>query len=112
MKRERFSIKLLSIAVLFMLANNIMAEHFVWYDGQNAVTFFVPKKSDPVVSVALEMFADDMDAVTGKRAIKVNEKQATICVLQLDKMPSAKLKSLVGSGVPVDALKRKIDAFI
>ena len=111
MKRERFSIKLLSIAVLFMLANNIMAEHFVWYDGQNAVTFFVPKKSDPVVSVALEMFADDMDAVTGKRAIKVNEKQATICVLQLDKMPSAKLKSLVGSGVPVDALKRKIDAF-
>ena len=36
-----------------------VAEDVVWYDGSRAVTYSVQKKVDPVVEVALQMFASD-----------------------------------------------------
>ena len=37
----------------------------VWFDGQQPITYSVPKKVEPVVKIALEMWKDDMRQVTG-----------------------------------------------
>lgn len=111
MKKGNFLIKLLVIAAMFPLAGGAMAESVKWYDGKNPVTYSVQKKADPVVTVALEMFASDMDAVTGKLAVKTGEKQAAIRVVQLDKASGSVAKVLAKAGVPVDELKSKTDAF-
>lgn len=111
MKKGNRVIRLLAVAVMFSLAGVAMAERVKWYDGKTPVTYSVQKKVDPVVTVAIEMFASDMDAVTGKLAVKTGEKQAAIRVVQLDKASSSVVKALVKAGVPVDELKLKTDAF-
>ena len=42
-------------------ANN----EFVWFNGQQAVTYSISKSISPVVTVALDMFANDIEQVTG-----------------------------------------------
>ena len=37
----------------------------VWFGGQQPITYSVPKKVEPVVKIALEMWKDDMRQVTG-----------------------------------------------
>ena len=39
----------------------------VWFDGRQPVTYEVAGKADPVVAMALRMFCDDMEQVTGLR---------------------------------------------
>ena len=80
----------------------------VWYDGQRPVTYYIYGAAAPVVDVAATMFADDMAQVTGQRA--VSDKDATICIYQLDKNPSAVAK-LRKQGVPVDEVAQSFDAF-
>ena len=41
------------------------AAELVWFDGRHPITYSVPKKAGPVVTVALEMWKDDMRQVTG-----------------------------------------------
>lgn len=111
MRNRTFSLKLLTLAIASLSVGETIAENIEWYDGRNAVTYAVGKKVDPVVTVALEMFADDMHAVTGKHAVKSSDKQAAIRVVQLDKASGSVAKSLKEKGVPVDELESKIDAF-
>ena len=40
-------------------------DELVWFDGQHPITYSVPRNVEPVVSIALEMFRDDMRQVTG-----------------------------------------------
>lgn len=42
----------------------VMASDFVWFDGKSPITYSVPKKVEPVVGIALEMWKDDMRQVT------------------------------------------------
>lgn len=37
----------------------------IWFDGQHPITYQMPKMVEPVVKVALEMWKDDMQQVTG-----------------------------------------------
>ena len=80
----------------------------VWYDDSRPVSYHVEGKASPVVSIALEMFADDMLQVTGQRAVSRND--ATIRIFQLDqnKAAASKLRKM---GVPVDSIIGKLDAF-
>ncbi len=89
----------------------ICANDFCWYDGDKAVSCHLPKTADPVVSVAMDMFADDMKAVTGQQATTASAKQATIQVVQLDKLSHSARNSWAKRGVPVGELQQKTDGF-
>jgi hypothetical protein len=86
----------------------VNAADVVWYDGTAPVSYQVEGKSAPVVGIALDMFSQDMQQVTGHRAVA--SKSGTICIHQLDKNPGAagKLRKM---GVPVDSLLGRLDAF-
>lgn len=105
------TVKLLAVAAVALSPVMAMAENVEWFDGQNAVTYNVQKKTEPVVTMALGMFCDDMEAVTGKRAVSASEKQAAIRVVQLDATTSIVAKELARAGVPIDELATKTDGF-
>ena len=58
------------------------AKNVIWYDGKNPVTYTTNSKVSPVVEVALDMFGNDMLAVTGKKAH--DKKNSRIEIYQLD----------------------------
>ena len=101
--RKTFITMLLACAALTCSAADV-----VWYDGSSPVSYQVVGKSDPVVSIALQMFDSDMLAVTGQRPQQ--KSSATLQVYQLDKNRGATSR-LRRMGVPVDSLLGKHDAF-
>lgn len=101
-----------SCVLLFSLIPQAEAKKVLWFDGIKPVTYQFSPKVDPVVKVAAGMFSDDMMAVTGKKAIYVNnESKATIRLVELDKVSGAVIKNLSKQGVPVSELRQKIDGF-
>ena len=84
------------------------AADVVWFDGQQPVTYQVQGKSTAVVATALDMFAGDMQLVTGQRA--VSRKGGTIQIFQLDQNRGA-IGKLRKMGVPVDSIVGRHDAF-
>lgn len=83
---------------------------FIWYSNNRPVTYSTPESLPPVVSVALDMFLDDIQQVTGLSAQRVSEKDATIRIIQLDQT-DIPVKDLHKWGVPIDKLASKKDAF-
>ena len=73
--------KLKQIILLFLLAvcKHAVAADIVWFDGQHPITYSVPKKTEPVVKIALDMWKDDMRQVTGM--IPVASQKGTIKVV-------------------------------
>ena len=64
--------KLLLIFCLFALSltglaqvSAVTAGEVVWFDGQHPVTYSLPKRVEPVVKVALDLFKSDLQQVTG-----------------------------------------------
>ena len=57
---------LLSLMLLLSVVGR--AGEVIWFDGSHPVTYNVPKKVEPVVTMALRMFSDDMHQVTGMAA--------------------------------------------
>ncbi len=102
---------LLSAVIMAMPMQAVMAESVEWYNGRDAVTYAVDKKTDPVVSIALQMFDSDMQAVTGKGAVKANQKNAAIRLVQLDRASAGVKRALRKEGVPVDEVAQKTDGF-
>ena len=54
------------------------ASDFVWFSGKSPITYNIPKKTDPVVTIALNMWKDDMQQVTGMTPVPASKKQATV----------------------------------
>jgi len=96
------------IAAFF--AHGAMAADIVWFDGATPVSYKIQKSVDPVVEVAAQMFTDDMQAVTGKRAIATSN-DASISVVQLDRAKSSEVKKLKAAGVPIDRINALTDGF-
>lgn len=90
---------------------HVQAADVVWFDGSKAVTYSLPKKTEPVVATAIDMFEEDMEAVTGRKATAASEKTAAIRVVELDKASASVRKQLEGNGVPVSELEGKTDGF-
>ncbi len=100
--------------LLFLAGFGMRSAHaasFLWYDGKSPVSYHVNGKSDPVVSIALQMFSSDMHTVTGKAAVPAQQKVATMQITQLDRASKATLRRLKRQGVPIETLKNKIDGF-
>lgn len=104
-------VMLLAMGLCSMPMASLSAKDITWYDGTHPVTYHIQKNVDPVVKVAAEMFAGDMEAVTGKSAVVEKEKTATIRVFELDKTSGSDKKALMKQGVPVSELQKKIDGF-
>ena len=68
---------LLAVTVYSVAAT---AHEIVWFDGQHPITYQVVGKTDPVVTIALQMFADDMQQVTGLKPMA--SRQAAIRIVQ------------------------------
>ncbi len=111
MMKKLSTAKLFAAAVVALSPVMTMAENVEWFDGQNAVTYNVQKKTEPVVTMALGMFSSDMEAVTGKRAVSAPLKQAAIRIVQLDVASGSVAKELSRAGVPIDELAAKNDGF-
>ncbi len=102
---------LILLPLLLMGSQRLAAADFVWFDGQQAVTYNVQKHTDPVVTTAIAMFSDDMKAVTGQKAVSAAEKKAKIRIVELDRASAAVKKELRSGGVDLDALAGKTDGF-
>lgn len=96
------------IVALFLACSTLSAAELVWFDGSHPVSYKVCGKSAPVVTTALQMFADDMRQVTGKSAVAA--KDGIIEVYELDKNYGA-IGRLRKRGVPVDSIAGRHDCF-
>ena len=97
----------LSVASLPLNAKDV-----VWFDGTKAVDYNVQGNTDLVVGTAVGMFADDMLAVTGRKAVAQSDKaKAKIRIIELDKAPASEKKWLKAHGVDTGCLNTKQDAF-
>ena len=73
-------LKQITLFTLFVMSCcNLSAADVVWFDGFHPITFSVPKKTEPVVKIALDMWKDDMRQVTGM--VPVASQKATIKVV-------------------------------
>ena len=97
--------------VLFAMSSLMAqtADYLVWYDGKNAVTYNVLTDVDPVVKVALDMFSEDMSAVTGRKAIPT--KKGALRIVELDKASKKVRKELMRKDVPVEEIMSSCDGF-
>ena len=76
MKMNRIYLSfLLLLSQLAMFADSV-----VWFDGTHPVSYSVEGKVAPVVRQALRLFEDDMELVTGKKAVA--SKNAVIRIVQ------------------------------
>jgi hypothetical protein len=86
-----------------------------WYDGSHAVRYTVVGGCSPVVEIALQMFCDDMKAVTGHRAEhfkgRVKDGVSPVEIYQLDKANAKALKALQAMNVLSSKLMEQQDAF-
>ncbi len=100
--------KLLFLYAILASFVSVVNAEVRWFDGTHPVTYCVEGKSAPVLSIALDMFASDMQQVTGKRAVAA--KNATIQIFQLDQNRSA-VSRLRRQGIPADEVRDSLDAF-
>lgn len=82
-----------------------------WFDGKMPVTYSIPVNADPVVTVATGMFADDMKAVTGIRALRMSPSTSKIRLYQLDRATDDDLKAARHAGIDVKKLSGMTDGF-
>ena len=98
---------LMMFAMSSMMAQT--ADELVWYDGENAVAYSVQTDVDPVVKVALDMFSEDMSAVTGWKAIAA--KKGKLRIVELDKASKKIIKELSRKNVPLEEIMSSCDGF-
>ena len=55
--------------LLMVLTTIDLKAELVWFNGQAPITYSVPKKVEPVVKIALEMWKSDMQQVTGRTPV-------------------------------------------
>ena len=74
--------------VLALCVMGVQAAEVVWYDGHQPITYSVPKKVESVVKVALELWKNDMQQVTGLEPVMVNGPKTKIILRQSKILPA------------------------
>jgi hypothetical protein len=82
--------------VLALCVLGVQAAEVVWFDGQQAITYRVPKKVEPVVKIALEMWKSDMKQVTGLEPVA--DGKARVILKQSQKLPEDGFRLSVKNG--------------
>ena len=91
-------ILLLLVLVLALCVMGVQAAEIVWFDGQQPITYCVPKKVEPVVKVALELWKSDMQQVTGLEPVMIDASNAKIVLRQSRKLPEDGFRISVKNG--------------
>ncbi len=100
------------VAALLLSACPMMSmADMVWYDGSAPVTYSTDTKYDLVVGTAMDMFASDMEEVTGHTARRAKVSNSTIVLTQLDRASKSQKNKLTKIGVPVDEVAALTDGF-
>jgi hypothetical protein len=76
----------------------LRAAEMTWFDGRQPITYSVPKKVEPVVKVALEMWKGDMEQVTGLEPVVAGKARARVIVAQSQTLPEDGFKISVKGG--------------
>lgn len=98
------------LTILFACSALAMwAKDVVWYSGRGNVGYSFTGKRTGVVDMALDMFEEDMQAVTGHKA--ESRQGAVIEIFELDKMRDKDFRRLQRRNVPIDRIIAKEDAF-
>ena len=85
------------ISILCIVCHlSLNAVEVVWFDGQHHITYSMPKNVEPVVKMALEMWKDDMQQVTGM--IPVASTKATIKIIQASDIPTDGFRIYIKGG--------------
>jgi len=76
------------LLIFVTLQLSLMALHaeVVWFDGQHPITYSAPKKTEPVVMTALDMWKSDMLQVTGMTPVA--SAKATIKLVHTPSLPA------------------------
>lgn len=102
---------LLSILLVAGSTYTAFGADIEWFKGTRPVSYHVEGQTSPVVSVALDMFTQDLNAVTGMRPEAQSVDKATIQIVQIDKASTAARNALRRQSVPVDTLAGRKDGF-
>lgn len=100
--------KFLILSILSLLS--VSAEAIVWYDGSSPIRYSQPANADPVVAVAAEMFSEDMESVTGEKAVSADSGRAVIRLYQID-TSNDDLMAAKAAGIDIKALRKLTDGF-
>ena len=76
----------------------LRAAEMTWFDGCQPISYSVPKKVEPVVKVALEMWKGDMEQVTGLEPVVAGKARARVIVAQSQTLPEDGFKIFVKGG--------------
>ena len=68
------------VIIVFLTVCMYATADVVWFDGTKPISYQVVGKTDPVVKMALQMWLDDMEQVTGMRPVA--SKKACIRIIQ------------------------------
>lgn len=90
--------RLLYSMVLALCVLSMQAAEVVWFDGQRPITYSVPKKVEPVVKVALEMWKEDMKQVTGVEPVADSKAREGVIVAQSHTLPEDGFRISVKGG--------------
>ncbi|MBO4895228.1 MAG: glycosyl hydrolase 115 family protein [Prevotella sp.] len=76
------------LLIFVTLQLSLMALHaeVVWFDGKHPITYSAPKKTEPVVMTALDMWKSDMLQVTGMTPVA--SAKATIKIVHTPSLPA------------------------
>lgn len=101
--------KRLLLILYIVVIGTMTGNATVWFTGDSPVTYSVVGKKSAVVDIALQMFSDDMVAVTGMKPLSV--KKGVIELYQLDEANSKIINELDKMDVLSLQLMDKKDAF-
>lgn len=82
-----------------------------WFDGLSPVSIGKNTSLSLVAETSIDMFASDMEAVTGQSAKMIHPTKARIVLTQLDRASKSQRLKLTQTGVPVERLDTLIDGF-
>lgn len=95
--------------ILLLCCFALPSSAMTWFDGKHAVEYNINGKVSPVVEIAMQLFSDDMQMVTGMKP-KASSK-GTIEIYQLDMANSKAIKQLDKLGVLSLKVMDNMDAF-
>lgn len=91
------------------LHTHAASNNVYWTEANGQVYYSINAKVSPVVKIALQLFAHDMKAVTGREAKE--RSGATLQIYQLDMLSNKEFAAVEKLGVPLHQFITKRDAF-
>ena len=102
--------RLFSIILAIWACSTLLhAGSLVWFDGHSHVGYVAQSHYSPVVEIALDMFSEDMLAVTGQRAKA--DARGRLEIIELSELTNKEFKKLQKRKLPYQKVIARKDAF-